>query len=475
MTRPSSLFCIRTTALLMLIGIGSWTALSSGGCDPCATCVPIVTRTPTPTAMPVTPTPTPAPTHTPSPTATSSASPTPAAGACQPAGSLSVMAQGTNVVSYVPNGAWQQAATGVKLVQIEGTGVGSANIATPNAVNSCSSNSSTGVTVCTANGSDVYIIRGSSLSSTLTDSVTGSFGAFSGGACTTCGVTIDPTTNLAVIGLSLTGAPSSASGYQLLNLTNNTFQTPIPTENVNIAESFASDPTRHLVLSPGYPSTSTANYEILDLTNPSAPAIFNLMNASTLFSGATLDGGAADCSTGIIVASDEFSSNVFIADLTQATFTPGTGGNPGTWNAPNQLQNLPQFSSFGAGTTGISVASGSHLGILEDEFGTTAFGAIQLPATSGSGTHAIQDWVVANMPNDPNNTGWLMTLDPHGLTSYVSPTSGKAFGLIMNNQRTFIAVVDIKALLAATRSPVHTVSSSVDLVGTGVVRFVALP
>jgi hypothetical protein len=285
-------------------------------------------------------------------------------------------------------------------------------------------------------------------------------------------VTIDPTANLAIIGLSISGASSSASGYQLLNLANNTFLTPTPTENVNIAESFASDPTRHLILSPGYASIRTPDFEILNITNPSAPTIFNLTNASTLFSGATLDGGAADCSTGIAVASDEFSTNIFIADLTQATFSPGT---PGTWNAPNQLQNLPEFSSFTAGTTGLSVASGSHVGILEDEFGTTAFGAIQLPATSGTGMPAIQDWVVANMPNDPTGAAWEMTFDPHGLTAYVSPTSGRAFGLIMNRQRTFIAVVDINALLAATRSPAHTVSPSVNLVTTGVLRFVALP
>jgi hypothetical protein len=45
-----------------------------------------------------------------------------------------------------------------------------ATIVAPNAVNSCSSNSTTGTTVCVANNTDVYLINGSTLSTTLSSS-----------------------------------------------------------------------------------------------------------------------------------------------------------------------------------------------------------------------------------------------------------------------------------------------------------------
>ena len=141
--------------------------------------------------------------------------------------------------------------------------------------------------------------------------------------------------------------------------------------------------------------------------------------------------------------------------MTQAKFTPGIAA----WLldvAPSRIQDFtPAFNKFGAGTTGITIAPGTHVGILEDEFGSTAFGAIRLPSTSGAawGTPIVQDWVSAVMPNDPTGAPWVMTLDPHGLTAYVSPNTGKAIGLIMNDQRTFIALVDIEGLLSAKRLP----------------------
>ena len=80
-------------------------------------------------------------------------------------------------------------------------------------VNSCASNPITGQTVCTANNSDVYLLTGTSLGSTLTSSGSGTIN-FSGGNCTNCGVAMDAVHNKAVIGLSLDGVP----GFQFLNL-----------------------------------------------------------------------------------------------------------------------------------------------------------------------------------------------------------------------------------------------------------------
>ena len=86
----------------------------------------------------------------------------------------------------------------------------------------------------------------------------------------------------------------------------------------------------------------------------------------------------------------------------------------------------------------------------------------------------MQDWVQAEMPSDPAGKPWQMSFEPNGLTAYASPNSGKGMGVIINRSRTYAAVIDIAALLAAPRQSgtQHTVSGSVDLVGTGIVRFV---
>jgi hypothetical protein len=391
---------------------------------------------------------------------------------------MSILVQGSNVTTYIPNGNWGETTTGVQEVPVEGTGISAASITTPNAVNSCSSNSLTGQTVCVSNGTDVYVISGTTLLNTLTDTASGTI-SFSGGSCSTCGVLVNEGSNTALIGIANT-TPNSPSGsaFQPLNLANNTFASPISAQNANISESFAIYPTGNLLLSPGYNEEGNfiPNFQLLQLSG-AAPGLFDFQNAATTFASPNdfPDGGAADCSTGIALSSLEFTDNLFITDLTQATFTAGTGGLPGTWNAPGQVQSFPDFDSFDAGTTGVAVAPSGHLGILEDEGGIGAFGAVQLPTTSGSGTPAVVDWVAASMPStDPAGEEWFFPLDPHALTAYVSPNNGKAYGLMVNDERTYVAKIDLAALLAAPRTAgTHTVDPSVNLVTTGVLTFIA--
>lgn len=397
---------------------------------------------------------------------------------CAPAGSLSVLVQDPNVSSYVPNGSFTESTTGVQLVPIEGTGVVRATIPTPQAVNSCSSNSATGETVCTANGTDVYVIQGSTLTNLLPSGGTGTV-TFSGGQCTTCGVVVDPVTNMAILSISQAGSPGA---YRMIDLSSYDLSPAIPAQGETISESFAlSSFLGPFILSPTEADSGvSANYQLFDVSLPASPRVFDFAGAGSIFPlSANLDSAAADCTTGIAVATNEGpgTPNLFLADLSQATFTPGTTSAPGTWQAPSQLQNLPDFGTFvnGPGTTAITVAPDKHLGLLLDEFGFGAFGAIQLPSTSGSGIPAVSDWVVAYMPNDPSGAAWQMPLDPHGLTSYISPNTGKAMGLMMNRQRTFIAVIDLEAFLGAQRSSgTHAVAPGVDLVGTGIVRFISI-
>ena len=106
--------------------------------------------------------------------------------ACIPTSSLAVNApaKGGTVVAYVPNGCWSCSSTGVQAVVIEGSGT-NASIPTVGITNSCSSNpAATGQTVCVANNTDVYLITGTAVTTTL-HSESNTFAGFSGGSCET--------------------------------------------------------------------------------------------------------------------------------------------------------------------------------------------------------------------------------------------------------------------------------------------------
>jgi hypothetical protein len=381
-------------------------------------------------------------------------------GACAPANSLTTLVTGTTVAAYVPKGSWGETAvpanTGVKLVGLEGS-VTATTIPTANPVNSCAGNSATGQVVCSSNLNDVYLISGSTVTNTLTDGAT-STQTFSGGTCRTCGVTIDAVHNRAVLTMGI----ASGGAFQLLDLASNTFATPIAAgTGVLTSEDILIDPGRNLILSPNESNV----YQTVNVA--STPAVFNMTTTGSL---GEMDSAAEDCSTGIALSSVEFTGQLFLTNLSQATFSGGT------WTAPSQFQTLPEFASFTNGTDGIAVESGTHLGVVTGEFGGTAFGAIQLPSTTMTGVPSVTDWAAANVPNDPSGATWAMGFDPHTVTVYRSPTSNKAFGVFVNGTRTFLAVVDLQALLAAPRTTgTHNVQPTFNLLTNNVVRFVALP
>jgi hypothetical protein len=405
---------------------------------------------------------------------------------------------GGYIAAYVPLGSYTENVKGIALVPIEGTGVLRAKIDTPDVVNSCApvspgtivSGSADPEAVCVANGTDIYLLSGSKIVATLTSGGSG-FTQFSGGFCKTCGVVVDPGSNTGVISIAL----ASGSGYQFLNLAQilnlgqKALGSPVAAAP-QVSESFGLlpiSPKNFLILSPTEPIFGSSNYQILNVTlqgSNSNVTAFNYTGAGSVFpSSSFLDSGAAD-STGIIVGTNEGTGTLFVSDLIQATMgTPAAPPTPGvgSWNAPSQLQNLPEFKTylpFGSGTTAIAIAYGAHEALLIDEFGTTGFGVIQLPSAGGTGTPAIQDWVVANMPNDPSGASWRMPLDPHGLVAaYVNLCGNKGIGLVMNLARTYIAMIDLGKLLHASRSAPgnHIVDPNVDLLGTGIVQFISIP
>jgi hypothetical protein len=390
-------------------------------------------------------------------------------GSCNPSGSLSVLVQGTDVISYVPKGNWDSATTGISITNIEGSSITPGVIVTANAVNSCASNPVTGVTVCTANNTDIYIITGSTISSTLTSAGSGTI-SFTGGSCTNCGVAMDSVHNKAVVALAIS---ADVGGFQFIDLSGTptletAFQTMSPTSE--ISEDVLIDPVRNILLSPN----ESQNYEIVNIKDTTTPTFFE-HDISGLIGG-DLDSAAEDCQTGIVMAPSEFTGNVYIANGAHAKFTAGS---PGTWTAPENAPSL--FSGLSAGASGMAVAQGSHIGIVTGEFGGSAFGAVRLPSSIPAGKPSFADWLQCNVPNDPSTAPWDQGNDPHPVTAYVSPNSNHAIGLVANgagSPPTFLAAIDLTKLLDKSivpRTSAHVCDPSVDLVAKGVVTFVAVP
>ncbi len=143
---------------------------------------------------------------------------------------------------------------------------------------------------------------------------------------------MDATHNKAVIGLSVAGSP----GFQFLDLgTTPTFEPAFASPSGEISEDPLIDPVRNLLLS----AAESGNYEIVNVATSTSPTFFE--NGT---GGGELDSSGEDCSTGIALAPVEFSdpTGVYIADLNQVAFTPGS---PGTWAAPSQVQSLSESSA----------------------------------------------------------------------------------------------------------------------------------
>jgi hypothetical protein len=396
---------------------------------------------------------------------------------CNPGSSMSILSYNptgtktTPVTAYVPNGAWDYGATGILVVPIEGGG-SSASITTPALINSCSSNSITGTSVCIDNQTGVYIVSGTSIANTLT-SGSNAYEDFSGGSCENCTVAINEAQGkkgVAVIGLGFGGAPSG-SGLQFLDLASLNFGTVVPLSNKH-SEDILWDPFHNRVLSPN----ESSNYDLVSVTTTGipGPATTTEYQNSMGNTGGSPDSAGLDCTTDIALSTVEFTGNLYIADLSQATFTSGT---PGSWSAPGQIVNFPEFGALSAGTSAIAVSPGStHLGIVNGEFGGSLIGAIQLPSKSGSGIPSFVDYVAASLPDTPDGCGFAAGYDPHTTTAYTSPNNGKAYGVVADWNEIppdYLAVIDLAALLAAKRtSGTHSVDPSVNLISSGIVRYV---
>lgn len=414
-----------------------------------------------------------------------------------------VLVSGTTVSLYVPYASDNSLRTGsiVKVIEAaSGVTIPKTVSLKTGYVNSCAASPATGIAVCSGDFGSSFFIRPpkNSVGGFKTD-ITRLI-HFTGGDCANCGVIIDddftPSNPTAII--------STSKGYLPVELVPFQLGTIISTNDDVISGDFGYDPVNHRILSPNYTiesiktfKTENPDYQIIEVGS-GTPTAFDLTDKTSFFnstgtcvtnSGGTTqrdalpDSGAYDINTGIAYGtfrspSDCVGANTVedlaLFDLTQASFN----SNAGTWtDADKQIQVLTEMTNLSNGLTGIAIPPGLSMAIVADRrerSGGGGFGALSLPTTSGSGIPALKDWVQAEMPSDPTGKPWQMTFMPNGLTAYTSPNNGKGYGVIVNRAHAFAAVVDIEMLLSAPRQTgtMHTLSSSVELVSSGIVRFV---
>ena len=409
---------------------------------------------------------------------------------------------GTTVTVFVPFASDNHLRNGVAEAVIESatTPIPSPIFLRTGFTNSCAVSQTSGEAICSGLFGRSFVINPPSTQ--VNAFSTGLKGRihFSGGDCTNCGVAMDDGLGLAIISTDQGYLPLQLSPRQLLPI--------ISTNGEAISGQFGYDPVNHRILSPNYQildlhhfRTGPPHFQVIDINGTTQ--LFDLANDQAFFvNGNTCNGGtsgmlnrdvvpdsgAIDTATNIAYVTFRSRSDctgpntvedIGLFDLSQATFTAGSPA--GTWDTPGkQIETLSELQQdFENGITGIAVVSPQHLAVIADRregSGGVGFGALRLPATSGSGTPAIVDWVQANMPNDPKGKAWQMSFMPNGVAAYTSPNTGRAMGVVMNEARTFVAVVDLEGLLDATRQmgTSHTLSSSVDLAGSGIVRFVSI-
>ena len=138
-----------------------------------------------------------------------------------------------------------------------------------------------------------------------------------------------------------------------------------------------------------------------------------------------------------------------------------------TYTAPNAVATLATTAySFAAGLSGSAVAQGSgHLAVVTGEFGGNTFAVLKLPATAGTGTPALVDYAIAQIPSNAACGGTFSAgFDPHTITAYTSPNGTQdAYAVFAGYSGagvpTCLAVVDMTTVINSTLTPRGTSDS----------------
>jgi hypothetical protein len=150
--------------------------------------------------------------------------------------------------------------------------------------------------------------------------------------------------------------------------------------------------------------------------------------------GGEPDSAAVDPASGMALVSSELGGFENVIDLGQASFTPATG----TVTAPHaEVRNL--------GFTGIAIPPGASQAFFEEEFSPDV-AVVSLSAAAQGNARAL----VGLLPDLPGAVAWENAGDPHGAGAMA--LGGRAMGLVVNRQRTWIARIDLARMAALPAS-----------------------
>jgi hypothetical protein len=278
--------------------------------------------------------------------------------------------------------------------------------------------------------------------------------SYSGGECVVCGVAMDVGKQRFVIG--------GTGGFRVFAYG---ATTPITTYNIPVGENFGFLPQPNgesFIIAPEYePNAGNRKLRVVNLETgkvyvwtKNTDSVADLGADASNFQRWEVDAAAIDINTKMITLTTEDSADFLLVDFGQATFdqTALTFSAPFKVAKPNAATNVPRQTDVAVSTTGDVLLSHGE--------GTGDLGVLQLPTAAGSGGNfpAGVGALGTFQLNDPNfdhsacGTSYFFIgkMDPHGLGLYAGVDQGQR-GLIVDNDNSCAAVVDLAAMLAAPR------------------------
>ena len=284
----------------------------------------------------------------------------------------------------------------------------------------------------------------------------------SGGTCVICGIEYDDADDAYII--------ATGNGYEVYTS---------PTEPVynqhgwtifgNVAENFGYNPVTNTIMSPVYATIDATGLTYINVTGKKA-----YVTSSQPMGLFEPDAGAFDSSTNIAAITEEIANQVpantnylFLENMSSAQLNvPSTG-----LFTTTQASVLLSSSLFGrassttcdSAVTGIAIDPASHLGFVSSEFcgqsngspdgSVTPVGVIALP-TSSLAPLSISRQIYLNMPPLPDGTLWNDAGDPHAVAAMQIQGLCSPCGITYNAESTWLAIIDMNALLTAPRSSI---------------------
>ena len=266
--------------------------------------------------------------------------------------------------------------------------------------------------------------------------------SFSGGGGYVTGIVVDTAHRRAVL--------STGRGFAIVDLDARAILRTIPAAP---AENFGYDSGQQRILAPFYDcpqaldvcatyktlagATMTDGLNLIDLRDDAVytfqdPAAAN--PAQPL--GGEPDSAAVDPAGGVALIPSEASGGTTVLDLNAAKLDRATK----SFTAPRlAIATSPAL-------TGVSAEPTHHLAFWEEESGSTV--AVADLGTERAGK--ISSLTSGILPSPPGTQeAWSNLGDPHGLAVSTGLHSGRPVGFVVNSTRTWIARIDLLAMLAA--------------------------